>query len=186
MYLSQSLDSNSLTLGLVKDRFSRQLSSCLSDCLELQLPNLGEYCCDLDRSFICATGVVIAYGGLCNHSKTSTCVFPLAVIRKGTFAKYDYGLWGNLRFYGQLHPPPFDIRSIPKSLPIWMGYGGRDALADVTDVERTVQELRSTPEMLYIRDYGHIDFIMSVKAKDDVYVDLMRFLKAKQGWHSSY
>lgn len=67
-----------------------------------------------------------------------------------------------------------------------MGYGGRDALADVTDVERTVQELRSTPEMLYIRDYGHIDFIMSMKAKDDVYIDLMRFLRANQGWHSSY
>jgi lysosomal acid lipase/cholesteryl ester hydrolase len=27
---------------------------------------------------------------------------------------------------------------------------------------------------------------MSVKAKDDVYVDLMRFLRAQQGMHSSY
>jgi lysosomal acid lipase/cholesteryl ester hydrolase len=59
-------------------------------------------------------------------------------------------------------------------------------LADVTGVERTVQELRSTPEMLYIGGYGHIDFVMSVKAKDDVYVDLMRFLRAKQGFYSSY
>nr|CAB3456604.1 unnamed protein product [Digitaria exilis] len=90
------------------------------------------------------------------------------------------------RRYGQLHPPPFDLSSIPESLPIWMGYGGLDALADVTDVERTIKELRSKPELLYIGDYGHIDFIMSVKAKDDVYLNLMRFLRAQQGLHSSY
>jgi len=109
-----------------------------------------------------------------------------AVIRKGTFAKYDYGWVGNLARYGQLHPPPFHLSSIPESLPLWMGYGGLDALAGVTDVEHTIKQLRSTPELLYIGDYGHIDFIMSVRAKDDVYVDLMRFLRAQQGMHSSY
>uniref|UniRef100_A0A0E0EPA7 Lipase n=1 Tax=Oryza meridionalis TaxID=40149 RepID=A0A0E0EPA7_9ORYZ len=107
------------------------------------------------------------------------------VIRKGTFAKYDYGLLGNLRRYGHLRPPAFDLSSIPESLPIWMGYGGLDALADVTDVQRTIRELGSTPELLYIGDYGHIDFVMSVKAKDDVYVDLIRFLR-ENGWHNSY
>uniref|UniRef100_A0A0D9XBG1 Partial AB-hydrolase lipase domain-containing protein n=1 Tax=Leersia perrieri TaxID=77586 RepID=A0A0D9XBG1_9ORYZ len=105
--------------------------------------------------------------------------------RKGTFAKYDYGLLGNLRHYGLLRPPAFDLSSIPESLPVWMGYGGLDALADVTDVQRTIKELRSTPELLYVGDYGHIDFVMSVKAKNDVYVDLIRFLR-ENGWHSSY
>jgi lysosomal acid lipase/cholesteryl ester hydrolase len=112
-------------------------------------------------------------------------LLPHAVIRKGTFAKYDYGLLGNLRRYGHLRPPAFDLSSIPESLPIWMGYGGLDALADVTDVQRTIRELGSTPELLYIGDYGHIDFVMSVKAKDDVYVDLIRFLR-ENGWHNSY
>uniref|UniRef100_A0A0D9XBG2 Partial AB-hydrolase lipase domain-containing protein n=1 Tax=Leersia perrieri TaxID=77586 RepID=A0A0D9XBG2_9ORYZ len=107
------------------------------------------------------------------------------MIRKGTFAKYDYGLLGNLRHYGLLRPPAFDLSSIPESLPVWMGYGGLDALADVTDVQRTIKELRSTPELLYVGDYGHIDFVMSVKAKNDVYVDLIRFLR-ENGWHSSY
>jgi hypothetical protein len=73
-----------------------------------------------------------------------------AVIRKGTFAKYDYGWVGNLARYGQLHPPPIHLSSIPESLPLWMGYGGLDALADVTDVEHTIKQLRSTPELLYI------------------------------------
>ncbi|CAM0950629.1 unnamed protein product [Alopecurus aequalis] len=119
------------------------------------------------------------------HVDCNDLLSSITVIRKGTFARYDYGLWGNLKHYGQLHPPPFDLSSIPESLRMWMGYGGLDALADVTDVERTIKELRSTPELLYIGDYGHIDFVMSVKAKDDVYVDLMRFLRAN-GSHSSY
>ncbi|KAF7058263.1 hypothetical protein CFC21_065361 [Triticum aestivum] len=121
-------------------------------------------------------------------SSTKNLHHLFQMIRKGTFARYDYGLWGNLRHYGQLLPPPFDLSSIPESLPMWMGYGGLDALADVTDVARTVKELRSTPELLYISGYGHIDFVMSVKAKDDVYVDLMRFLRlrANGSLHSSY
>ncbi|KAF7071859.1 hypothetical protein CFC21_077093 [Triticum aestivum] len=121
-------------------------------------------------------------------SSTKNLHHLFQMIRKGTFARYDYGLWGNLRRYGKLSPPPFDLSSIPESLPMWMGYGGLDALADVTDVARTVKELRSTPELLYISGYGHIDFVMSVKAKDDVYVDLMQFLRlrANGSLHSSY
>uniref|UniRef100_A0ACD5XQL1 Uncharacterized protein n=1 Tax=Avena sativa TaxID=4498 RepID=A0ACD5XQL1_AVESA len=120
-------------------------------------------------------------------SSTKNLHHLFEMIRKGTFARYDYGLWGNLKRYGQLRPPPFDLSNIPESLRMWMGYGGLDALADVTDVDRTIKELRSTPELLYIGDYGHIDFVMSVKAKDDVYVDLMRFLRANgSSLHSSY
>uniref|UniRef100_A0A0E0QMN5 Lipase n=1 Tax=Oryza rufipogon TaxID=4529 RepID=A0A0E0QMN5_ORYRU len=119
------------------------------------------------------------------HVDCNNLLSAITVIRKGTFAKYDYGLLGNLRRYGHLRPPAFDLSSIPESLPIWMGYGGLDALADVTDVQRTIRELGSTPELLYIGDYGHIDFVMSVKAKDDVYVDLIRFLR-ENGWHNSY
>ncbi|RRT36977.1 hypothetical protein B296_00043706 [Ensete ventricosum] len=54
-----------------------------------------------------------------------------------------------------------------------------------TDVQHTLEELKSKPELLYIDNYGHIDFILSVKAKDDVYADLIRFLKSR-GCSSSY
>lgn len=108
-----------------------------------------------------------------------------SVIRKGTFAKYDYGWWGNLQRYGTSHPPSFDLNDIPDSLPLWIGYGGLDALADVTDVNRTLSELRSEPELLYLDNYGHIDFILSPKASGDVYGDLIRFLKSTTGTRSS-
>lgn len=107
-------------------------------------------------------------------------VFAYAVIRKGTFAKYDYGRLKNLMLYGQLKPPEFDLSEIPSSLPLWMGYGGNDALADVTDVERTIKELPSMPDLLYLDDYGHIDFLLSVRAKEDVYDSMIGFFKSLQ------
>ncbi|KAG1363928.1 triacylglycerol lipase 1 [Cocos nucifera] len=118
-------------------------------------------------------------------SSTKNLNHLFQMIRTGTFAKYDYGWLRNVIHYGRLHPPAFDLAKIPDSLPIWMGYGGSDALADVADVRRTVNELRSKPKLFYIDKYGHIDFIMSVKAKDDVYGNLIRFFRS-QGWSSSY
>ncbi|KAL6600313.1 hypothetical protein ACP70R_045113 [Stipagrostis hirtigluma subsp. patula] len=187
--VAMHLDQMLVTMGIHQLNFRSDMgvqildSLCddeLLDCNNLLSSITGENCC-FNSSRI---DYYLEYEPHPSSTKNLRHLFQM--IRKGTFAKYDYGWWGNIKRYGQLHPPPFDLSSIPESLPIWMGYGGLDALADVTDVERTVKELRSTPDLLYVRDYGHIDFIMSVKAKDDVYVDLMRFLRAKQGWHSSY
>lgn len=114
------------------------------------------------------------------------CLWIVAVIRTGTFAKYDYGLWGNLKRYGHIHPPAFDLQDIPESLPLWMAYGGNDALADVTDVRRTIKELKSKPRLLYLEPYGHIDFVMSVKANDDVYHSMIKFLRSIGGSSSNW
>jgi len=101
------------------------------------------------------------------------------VIRKGTFAQYDYGYFKNLRTYGLSKPPEFILSHIPASLPMWMGYGGTDGLADVTDVEHTLAELPSSPELLYLEDYGHIDFVLGSSAKEDVYKHMIQFFRAK-------
>lgn len=84
-----------------------------------------------------------------------------------------------MRKYGRFNPPKFDLSRIPKSLPIWMGYGGNDGLADVEDVQHTLKELKSKPDLLYVENYGHMDFLLSVKAKADVYDSLIAFLERK-------
>ncbi|KAG8368436.1 hypothetical protein BUALT_Bualt15G0045300 [Buddleja alternifolia] len=100
------------------------------------------------------------------------------MIRKGTFALYDYGIWKNLKYYSQIKPPVFDLSSIPSSLPIWMGYGGKDALADVIDVQHTLKELPSKPDLLYLEKYGHIDFLLSTNAREDVYEGMISFFSS--------
>lgn len=100
------------------------------------------------------------------------------VIRKGTFCKYDYGKLKNLIEYGSIKPPKFDLSRIPKSLPLWMAYGGNDALADISDFQHTLKDLQSTPEVVYLENYGHVDFILSLQAKQDLYDPIISFFKS--------
>lgn len=101
------------------------------------------------------------------------------MIRKGTFEKFDYGLLGNLKRYGSITPTSYDISNIPISLPMWMAYGGNDALADLVDVNRTLSELKSKPELVYVDNYGHLDFVLSVQAKADLYDSMVKFFRSQ-------
>lgn len=110
--------------------------------------------------------------------KTCALLSCFAVIRQGTFSQYDYGFFKNLWLYGQTKPPAFDLTGIPKSLPLWMSYGGNDALADVIDVQHTIDELQSTPELVYLESYGHMDFILSINGKEDLYNNMIGFFRS--------
>ncbi|KAI4367594.1 hypothetical protein MLD38_023315 [Melastoma candidum] len=102
------------------------------------------------------------------------------MIRKGTFSKYDYGYLKNMKVYGKPKPPAFDLSLIPDSIPLWMAYGGQDSLADLTDFKLTLDELSSEPELLYLENYGHVDFIAGTDAKEDVYNRMIEFFASSR------
>lgn len=102
----------------------------------------------------------------------------VAVVRKGEFRKYDYGWLGNLRHYYSWSPPDYDLSLVPKAFPMWMAYGGNDALSDPVDILRTIHELPSLPKLVYLENYGHIDFILSTRAKADLYDSMIDFFNA--------
>lgn len=58
-----------------------------------------------------------------------------------------------------------------------MAYGGNDELADMIDFQHTLKELSSTPEVVYLENYGHVDFILSLQAKQDLYDPMISFFK---------
>ncbi|PKA49876.1 Triacylglycerol lipase 1 [Apostasia shenzhenica] len=184
--VSMHLDQMLLSLGIHQLNFRSNIgveildSLCdgFVDCGNLLRSITGDNCC-FNASRV---DYYLQYEPHPSSTKNLHHLFQM--IRKGTFAKYDYGWWGNLKHYHRLSPPAFDLADIPESLPLWMGYGGNDALADVTDINRTINELRSKPQLLFINSYGHIDFILSPNAKDDVYGDLMRFLGSAKGFSS--
>ncbi|XP_059077369.1 triacylglycerol lipase 1 isoform X2 [Cryptomeria japonica] len=112
-------------------------------------------------------------------SSTKNLKHLFQMIRKGTFEKFDYGLWGNIKHYGSFTPIPYDLSRIPKSFPLWMAYGGNDALADIVDFNRTLSELKCDPELVYLESYGHLDFIYSVQAKEDLYDSMVKFFRSQ-------
>lgn len=183
MHLDQML----LTLGIHQLNFRSDIGVQIIDSLcdgHMDCSNLlsvitGTNCC-FNRSRV---EYYLEYEPHPSSTKNLNHLFQM--IRKGTFAKYDYGFWGNLKRYGSLHPPAFDLQDIPESLPLWMGYGGTDDLADVTDVKRTIKELKSEPELLYVDHYGHLDFIMGTDANTEVYDNLINFFQSR-GQYRSY
>ncbi|KAF5448210.1 hypothetical protein F2P56_028766 [Juglans regia] len=149
------------------------------DCNDLLTSITGENCC-FNNSRV---DFYLEYEPHPSSSKNLRHLFQM--IRKGTFSKYDYGFFKNLKLYGQSKPPVFDLGHIPDSLSLWMAYGGNDDLADVMDVQHTLKELRSKPELFYLENYGHVDFILSIDAKKDLYDHIIKFFRSR-GKSSSF
>ncbi|XAR59412.1 Triacylglycerol lipase [Bertholletia excelsa] len=186
--VSLHLDQVVLALGIHQLNFKSEFGALILDsmcdervdCNDLLTSITGPNCC-LNMSRL---DFYLDYEPHTTSSKNLNHLFQM--IRQGTFARYDYGKLKNLKKYGHFKPPKFDLSHIPKSLPLWMGYGKYDALADVTDLQQTLKELNSNPEMLYLENYGHVDFLLAVNAKRDVYNNMIWFFRSLQGKSSSY
>ncbi|KAI9082302.1 hypothetical protein K1719_035725 [Acacia pycnantha] len=113
---------------------------------------------------------------------TKNTIHLSQMIRQGTVAMYDYeNEVENIKHYGQPLPPVYDISRIPNDLPLFISYGGADALSDLKDVRRLLEILDGHHEdklvVQYRDDYAHADYVMGQNAKQDVYDPLMSFFK---------
>lgn len=87
----------------------------------------------------------------------------------------------NMEHYGQATPPAYNMTSIPNDLPVFLSYGGEDALADVSDVKLLLGSLKDHDGdklvVQYRYDYAHADYVMAENAKQDVYDPLIAFFR---------
>lgn len=111
--------------------------------------------------------------------------YKFAAVRDGVVAKYNYG-WPvyNVMHYGEARPPVYNLSNIPHDLPLFVSYGGQDALSDVRDVTLLLDNFKfhdvDKLSVQFIKDYAHADFIMGVNAKDVVYNQVVAFFKHQQ------
>lgn len=115
-------------------------------------------------------------------TSTKNMVHLSQTVRDGVIAKFNYGRPDyNLMHYGEITPPVYNISNIPHDLPLFVSYGGNDALADVRDVENLLDSFKFHDEdklgIQFIKSYAHADFIMGVNAKDIVYNQVVAFFK---------
>ncbi|XP_030539656.2 triacylglycerol lipase 2-like isoform X2 [Rhodamnia argentea] len=115
-------------------------------------------------------------------TSTMNLIHLAQMIRDGTISMYDYGDEGqNVEHYGQATPPLYNMSSIPNDLPLFLSYGGADALSDVRDVKLLLDSLKDHDGdklvTQYREDYAHADFVMGENAKEVVYDPLMAFLR---------
>lgn len=109
------------------------------------------------------------------------CVCVDAAVRDGTLSKYDYGSNYNLAHYGETKPPKYDLGNIPRDLPLFLSYGGQDALSDSKDVETLLDYLKfhdvDKLHVQYIKNYAHADFVMATNANNLVYNHIISFFR---------
>lgn len=118
-------------------------------------------------------------------TSTKNMVHLAQIARDGVLAKYNYGIPGfNVMHYGDVRPPVYNLSNIPRDFPIFLSYGGKDALSDPKDVQRLLDSLKlhdvGKLTIQFLENYAHADFIMGVNAKDVVYSQVLSFFKNQQ------
>ncbi|XAR51990.1 Triacylglycerol lipase [Bertholletia excelsa] len=149
------------------------------DCYDLLTAITGKNCC------LNASTVELFLKNEPQSTATKNMVHLAQTVRDGIVAKYDYGSANyNVEHYGESKPPVYNLSNIPHDLPLFLSYGGQDALSDVKDVETLLDSLKlHDPDKLsvqYIKNYAHADFIMGVTAKDLVYNEIVAFFRHYQ------
>ncbi|CAA2966006.1 triacylglycerol lipase 2-like [Olea europaea subsp. europaea] len=149
------------------------------DCYDLLASLTGRNCC-LNNST-----VELFLKNEPQSTATKNLVHLAQTVRDGILSRYDYGNSDfNEEHYGESKPPIYDLSKIPRDLPIYLSYGGEDALSDVKDVETLLDNLKLHDEdklhVQYIKDYAHADFIMGETAKDIVYNQIISFFRNQQ------
>ncbi|XP_058103289.1 triacylglycerol lipase 2-like isoform X2 [Magnolia sinica] len=144
------------------------------DCYDLMSSFTGKNCC-LNVSTI---DLFLQYEP--QSTSTKNLVHLAQTVRDGIIAKFDYGnSETNMKYYGQSKPPIYNMSSIPNDLPLFLSYGGQDALSDVRDVELLLDNLKfhdgDKLTVQYIKDFAHADFVMGGSAKKIVYDALIAF-----------
>jgi len=96
------------------------------------------------------------------------------MFRQNNYCKYDYlTRHENEKHYGQAHPPCYNLANM--AAPVALFAGGKDALADPTDVSRLMSELN--PDMIKfstsISYYSHLDFVWGLDAYEVLYPQIL-------------
>ncbi|XP_030930877.1 triacylglycerol lipase 2-like [Quercus lobata] len=117
-------------------------------------------------------------------TSTKNVVHLSQMLLAGNIAKYDYGDESeNKKHYGQGTPPLYNLTRIPKDIPLFIGYGGKDSLSDVNDVKLLLDNLKDHQKdklvLQYRDDYAHFDFVMAENAESVVYDPLLAFLRTQ-------
>ncbi|XP_062152938.1 triacylglycerol lipase 2-like isoform X1 [Alnus glutinosa] len=146
------------------------------DCTNLLTSFTGQNCC-LNSSIV---DVFLDHEP--QSTATKNMIHLAQMIRYGNIAMYDYNNADeNRRHYGQPTPPLYNMTSIPNDLPLFLSYGGADALSDVKDVKLLLDSLKDHDGdklvVQYRDDYAHADYVMGENAKQLVYDPLMVFFR---------
>ncbi|XP_033218381.1 lipase 3-like [Belonocnema kinseyi] len=98
------------------------------------------------------------------------------LMKKNYFRQYDYGFSGNLKKYGRLSPPDYDLSLI--TTPVILHYSANDWLAHIKDVESLYKELGNPVAKIRVplNEFNHLDFLWAKDANTLLYEKILGFM----------
>ncbi|XP_055918358.1 lipase 3-like [Eupeodes corollae] len=100
---------------------------------------------------------------------TGQAIHYLQEHKSGYFRKFDHGKQNNLRFYGQITPPDYNISNI--ITPVRVYYSDNDKMAPVVDVKKIEKLLPNLVESynVPVKTWTHVDFVFALEVKELIY-----------------
>uniref|UniRef100_A0A1L8DPY2 Lipase n=2 Tax=Nyssomyia neivai TaxID=330878 RepID=A0A1L8DPY2_9DIPT len=97
-------------------------------------------------------------------------------VKSGNFAQYDHGTVGNLKRYGSINPPSYELSKV--TAPVTIYYAQNDWLSSIEDVEHLAQKLPNVSGKFLISapKFSHYDFLWGTDVKQQVYDKVMKVL----------
>lgn len=98
------------------------------------------------------------------------------LIKSGKFQMYDHGPLKNLKLYGHLIPPEYDLNKV--TTPVAVVYGANDLSTHVKDMEYLYQKLKN-PMGKYLvvwPKWSHQDYLYAIDVDKYVYEPIMKKL----------
>ncbi|XP_068113600.1 lysosomal acid lipase/cholesteryl ester hydrolase-like isoform X2 [Hyperolius riggenbachi] len=96
-------------------------------------------------------------------------------VHSGRLQAYDWGSKLNRKYYNQSTPPLYKVKDMKVPTAVWSG--GRDRLADRTDMALLLKELDNLVYHKEILQWQHLDFIWGLDAPYRMYNEIVHFLK---------
>nr|AGV54324.1 triacylglycerol lipase 2-like protein [Phaseolus vulgaris] len=161
--------------GLTVDAFLKSLCAYPGiDCYDLMTEITGKNCC------LNSSTVDIFLRNEPQSTSTKNMVHLAQTVRRGVLTKFNYVRPDyNIMHYGDVFPPIYNLSNIPHDLPLFISYGGRDALSDARDVQNLLDNLKfhdvDKLSVQFIKEYAHADYVMGFNAKDFVYNAVISF-----------
>ncbi|KAL7643602.1 UNVERIFIED_CONTAM: hypothetical protein RMT77_005585 [Armadillidium vulgare] len=95
------------------------------------------------------------------------------------FRYYDFGPELNMKRYGQITPPDYDISKVTS--PVFLFWAKNDYLADPQDVEFLTKNLVNIRFMSPVEDkkFNHLDFLWAKNAEKLVYQPIIGMMKTR-------
>ncbi|XP_077301625.1 lipase 3-like [Arctopsyche grandis] len=93
------------------------------------------------------------------------------------FRQFDYGMMRNIHLYGELQPPPYNLRNVVA--PVRMFFSENDEFATKEDVLKLSKEISKLIAVTAVprKNFTHNDFVYAKDVKEIVYNDVIAFLK---------